>query len=325
MLSHCFAENVFLDPASEFAWDELNETAFLETFFQSLKERMGSDFADYRFYIFSTYSVVATPKSLDINFPRKILIMITDESPSIPLQLQKHYLAIFKAYLPYELKNSNIFPFSVAFVREVPKLGPIPILARPIDIFFSGGFHQGRYSLYEEFHPFFRHLPKPLKGKGSHLFNRPRLSKLLTKFLPKDFSEESDGFRSVIKFTDGFKRGFSPEQYGKLLTESKIVLCPGGYKSPETFRHIEAIRAGAIVISEKLPDTHFYRGAPYVIVGDWTEGLKTARGILLNPELQQTLQQKGIAWYENVCSEWATAKYVQSKINEIAAAAAQHG
>lgn len=231
----------------------------------------------------------------------------------MPLQLQKHYLAVFKSYLPYEPKNSNIFPFSLASVKDVPKIDPMPILERPIDIFFSGNFHPNRYPLYEEFHPFFRHLPKVLKGKGSYLFSRPRLS----RFLRKDFSEESDGFRSVIKFTDGFKRGFSPGEYGKLLTESKIVLCPTGHKSPETFRHTEAIRAGAIVISERLPDTHFYRGAPFVIVNDWSEGLKTARGILLNPELQWALQQKGVAWYENVCSESATAGYVQSKVEEL--------
>jgi len=308
-----FAENVFLDPASAYAWNQLNETAFLETFFRSLKEQMGSDFADYRFYIFSTEGIEVTPKSVDVDFARKILIIISDESSSIPLQLQKHYLAIFKSYIPYELRDSNIFPFSLASVKDVPKLDPIPILERPIGIFFSGSFHPNRYPLYEEFHPLFKHLPKRLKGKGSYLFSRPRLR----KFLRKDFSEERDNFRSIIKFTDGFKQGLSPEKYGKLLTESKIVLCPRGFKSPETYRHIEAIRAGAIAISEKLPDTHFYRGAPFVIVGDWREGLETAKGILSNPQLLQALQDRGIAWYENVCSESATAKYVQSKVKEL--------
>jgi len=34
---------------------------------------------------------------------------------------------------------------------------------------------------------------------------------------------------SYIKFTSGFKAGLSPQQYGSMLADSKIVLCPKGF------------------------------------------------------------------------------------------------
>src|SRR5215472_152161 len=120
--------------------------------------------------------------------------------------------------------------------------------------------------------------------------------------------------KSYIRFTHGFKHGLSPECYGRMLNDSKIVLCPRGLSSSETFRHMEALRAGAIVISERLPDTHFYHGSPIVSVRDWRAGLEMARQIIADPKLLARLHLETMKWWNRVCSEEATASYVKSKL-----------
>jgi hypothetical protein len=87
-----------------------------------------------------------------------------------------------------------------------------------------------------------------------------------------------------------------------------------GARSPETFRHIEAMRAGAVVISQPLPDTHFYRGSPIVSVENWKEGIHRAKQLLNDPLALADLQEATINWWETVCSEAATASYMRVRL-----------
>ncbi len=80
----------------------------------------------------------------------------------------------------------------------------------------------------------------------------------------RELSDWIPAVRGEITLTDGFARGLSPETYGRKLALSKTVLCPRGFSSTDTFRHVEALRAGAVVISEPLPDLHLYRGSPII-------------------------------------------------------------
>ena len=124
---------------------------------------------------------------------------------------------------------------------------------------------------------------------------------------------------SYINFTSGFKAGLSPDQYGSMLTDSKVVLCPKGFDSTETFRHMEAIRAGAVVISEPLPDTHFYRNSPIRCVSNWREGVDPAKHLCTNPEALRDAQRRTIQWWRDVCSERAAAKFVHETLGTLIA------
>ena len=97
----------------------------------------------------------------------------------------------------------------------------------------------------------------------------------------------------------------------------KIALCPPGNTSPETSRHYEAMRAGCVIISTGLPDTRFYKGAPFIILKDWKSLKCTVRELLMQPDKMQELHLATLDWWEDKCSEGAVAKYMTSKINKI--------
>ena len=119
---------------------------------------------------------------------------------------------------------------------------------------------------------------------------------------------------SIIIFNKKFKEGFSVHEYGEVLAESKIVFSPKGFDSSECFRLYEAMRAGCIVISERLPDIEFYKDSPIIQIDDWEEGLTIAKRLLLNPYEMERLQEEITKWWEERCSEEAMAKFVFNKI-----------
>ena len=298
------ADNVFLDRASAYQWSELNETVFLERFFRCLAQCMGERFQEYTYYVLSSHHPDVIPQSAAFAGPRKVLFFISDESSSIPTALHSKYFAIFKCYLPSEVPGTNIFSFTLGYVRGVPECVMKPAEERTYDVFFSGSLHSGRLAFYREMHPVLKRLPPKIAN---------RILIRLISGSGRRFLNNDPGIvfpRSYIRFTDAFKAGLTPESYGMLLSDSKIVLCPKGARSAETFRHMEAIRAGAVAVSESLPNTHFYRGSPIVQVPDWRSGFRVVRRIVADPDLLGSLQSKTIAWWRDVCSESATAHYV---------------
>jgi hypothetical protein len=308
------SRNVFYDSASAHKWSDLNETVFLERVISGLRTSMGDAFLKYSFFILSAKSGDVWPESASNSSPYKVLIFVSDESSSIPTALQPHYFAIFKGYLPSEMPGSNIFPFNVGYVRDVPTYPLKPVEDRAINVFFSGNLSASRFPLYRALHPVYRRLPR-ITVRGALSLSRRGYGRRL---MPDDLSRALP--RSVVRFTRGFQRGLSRAEYGKSLADSRIVLCPRGASSPETFRHLEAMRAGAVLVSERLPATHFYRGAPIVTVDNWEAGIDTVRQLLEDETTLRELQRATIRWWRDVCSEAATGKYMHDRLTELAAA-----
>ena len=122
---------------------------------------------------------------------------------------------------------------------------------------------------------------------------------------------------ATINFTSGFATGISGSEYANILYNSKIVLCPKGCTSSETFRHYEAMRAGCIIISSDLPDTEFYKNAPFIILKDWKKINSIVRALLMQPDKMQELHLATLDWWKDKCNEGAVAKYMTSRINKI--------
>lgn len=70
-------------------------------------------------------------------------------------------------------------------------------------------------------------------------------------------------YKYFIQYTSGFNSGLSHDEYLELLNDSKIVLCPQGAYSLETFRFFEAIKMGAFPMVENLPRLWYYESAPF--------------------------------------------------------------
>lgn len=303
--------NIYFDAASDYAWDSLNENMFLISFFESLMLLMGSSYFKYTYFVLSSHNPRVIPKSADILIDNKILFFISDESSSIPFDLQSKYFAIFKCYMPNEIPNSNIFPFNLGYVNNVILYPNTDINKRNINVFFSGNLNYNRILLYRELHYIFNKLPINFSKIILKTFIKLHLKRLLKQNFDTVIID------SYLRFTCGFKKGLTVSEYSKMLSNSKIVLCPKGFSSPETFRHMEAIRAGAVIISEALPDTYFYRNSPFIIISDWNEGLNIANKLIMNNKLLKQLQNQSILWWDNICNEESTAKYVRDQINNL--------
>ncbi len=242
---------------------------------------------------------------------KKVLIYISDETSSTPLHLCKYFWAIFKCYLPNEdYIDQHIFSFPLGYMRDLKQLPMVPICDRKLNIFFSGSFNTNRYALH-------RSLYKMNSILGLLPVISQRIDQKIDKIVREDFKliDFSNKFpNSYIRFTNGFMKGLDVTTYAQMLYDSKIVICPSGYNSSETFRHFEAMRAGCIIISAPLPKTRLYRGSPIIELETWKDLQKTLKELLNSPAHLAELQQKTLDWWNNVCSEKATALYIKEQI-----------
>lgn len=72
-----------------------------------------------------------------------------------------------------------------------------------------------------------------------------------------------------LHISGGFAQGLDHEEYCKLMSRSKIVLCPNGNISPDSFRLYEALEAGCIPIVESAYFwNNMFKNIPFPVVND---------------------------------------------------------
>jgi len=76
------------------------------------------------------------------------------------------------------------------------------------------------------------------------------------------------------------------------------------------------MRAGCVLISDPLPETRLYRDAPIIRITNWQRLEETVSQLLRSPERMLELQRLTLAWWEDVCSEKATAAYIRAQLIE---------
>lgn len=299
-------ENVFYEESSEYKFSELSESIFIEKIFMELKKELGKDFFCYKFYIFSNHRGKKLPDSYyHKNEQNKILIYLSDENGRSPDTIFNEFIAVFKSYLGDTCTKKNVFPFPLGYVNGVRELPIKPVQSRPINVYYSGNLNMNRINFYRTFSKLKPVLPSEFVIT----------TKIYRKFLLKLNSNFSDYFEnSIIVFNEDFKSGFSREVYSKHLSDSKIVLCPKGYYKTESFRHFEAMRAGCIVVSEKLPDTPFYTNSPIIQIENWNEGINLVKNLLKDEQKMAEFHIETVNWWNEKCSEKATAKFIASKL-----------
>lgn len=304
-------ENVYLDPNSGHQWDELIQRDFLADTFHALQKLLDPELQDVKFYVFSPHRADRVPASIAFNGQRKVLIFLSDEADSVtPTALSQYYIAIFKPSMRAEKVGENIHTMSLGLANGVPAISGTPMPERQVDVLFTGNLNRNRYPLYFAFHPILRKMPKLAHNKLFHLIARSPLGRLLKR----DFSVKTHGVR-LINFTSGFGKGLSRDAYGKMLAESRVVLAPRGFVSAETFRHLEALRAGAVVVSDRLPDTFLYRNSPIICVDNWSDGLRVVDNLLQDPDRLECLHTAGLRWYDEKLSPHATARWIIEKVS----------
>lgn len=302
-------DNIYYEANSRYPFEELNESKFIERIFIHLIEILQDDFDGYDFYVFSNHDRNTVPESrlLDTR-KKKVLLYFSDEQGEDPVHLSGQYFAIFKSYIPGVSSSPNVFPLPLGYVKGVDELPIQPVNERKHNVFFRGNLNVSRLPFYKSFSILGKLLPDNIPGK-----------KFLIKWVVKWKNDYSQYFpQSIIWFNNSFKSGFSPSEYAGVLADSKVVLCPAGFSSAECFRHYEAMRAGCVIVSEKLPDNELYIGSPIIQIANWKEGLEITARLIREPLELQRIQEEVIVWWRDKWSEKATANFIISKLRDLA-------
>ena len=217
------------------------------------------------------------------NEKKNVIIGLADEwsSNNIP-QSWKDNATVFKAYLKPEQEEGSVHSFPLGYNKKHIKLPNKPIKTRPTDVFFSGhASSPNRIHYLRWVVDYFKDMPSN---------KRPRL----------DFN-----------ITRGFNTGLTSEDYSQRLHDAKIVVCPAGNVSMETFRHYEAMRSGAIVVSPKLPQTKIYKDAAICQVDEWEYNAGDAiMDLLSDLDMLQLVQERQQQTYNNRFTAKSVAKYI---------------
>ncbi len=301
--------NVHYEQNSKYPFHQLNESAYIESVLKTLIDILGDDFYGYDFFIYSNHGPGNIPpqSAKDFTQRKKVLLYFSDEHGEDPGVFSDNYHAIFKSYIGVAKGKSNIFPLAIGLVKDVPTFPVIPINQRKINVFFSGNLNLNRVGFYKSLTPWGPLFPKKLLATGTGIKLLLRLKRDFSGYFPK----------SRITFNHKFKSGLSPSAYGETLSQSKVILCPRGYYSTECFRHYEALRAGCIVVSERLPDNHLYKNSPIIQIDNWDDGFKQVNSLLSDKEKMDRLHHQAVEWWENVFSEKATANYISSCLRKL--------
>lgn len=306
-MNHLIPEftNIFLDEKSH-SIESVKD--YLMSALSALSNLMGETFFDYDFYLFSNkkFSSVDTPHSATINTERpKVLIYVGEAYGSIPIPLMEKYLVIFKAYLPHDRSDNNIYPIPLPHSSAFYNSNLKPWGERKTNVFFSGKLLPSRFmGLYRAL-SLFRFFPSALQV---------RLPVKSMQYMGSNFSNRFK--RSKVIFNKNQNAGLSQEDYQRLFFDSKIALCPKGYIAAETTRHFEAAAAGCIIISEKLPDTYLYRNSPIIQITNWRKELGMIKSLLRDEKQQLMLHKQTRNWYQENVMPYSLAKYMFNVINE---------
>jgi|SRR5690606_3956207 len=302
-------DNVHYETRSRYPFEELNESKFIEEVIRHLFEDFRDGFGEYDFYIFSNHDINTIPESSTFETSRKkVLLYFSEEGGQDPVHLSEKYHAIFKSYIPKVSSSANVFPLALGYVKGVDELPIKPIQERKYNVFFRGNLNVSRLPFYKSFSMLSRLLPDTLRGK-----------KFMIKYFAKWKSDYSHYFpNSIIYFNTSFKSGFTSSEYAEVLADSKIVLCPAGFSSSECFRHYEAMRAGCVIVSEKLPANELYIDSPIIQITNWREGLEITRKLIQDPVEMENIQERALSWWKERWSEKATANFIKSKLMQLA-------
>ena len=99
--------------------------------------------------------------------------------------------------------------------------------------------------------------------------------------------------------------------YAKRIMDTRICVVPRG-TTPETQRFFEAMRAGCVVICQDLPDFWFYRSAPAIRLGRWSDLQDTVDSLMGSPGRLEEMHRASRRWWDEVAGPGAMAETVSA-------------
>ena len=318
--------NAYYDTASIYELEQINQKEYIKNVLDELSKIL-PDFNDYRFYFLCATAGIE-PDSLQDTYNKKILIQWEDQLGTEPSEkVMNSYLCVFKTHLRKKSnKYNNLFSYPLGIPYKIKELPIIPINERKYNVFYSGNLNKNRFNFYFNLVIVRPELKKLLSLPLLYISSLFEYNKYLRNFSLKlkslvfkikaiDFSTLYDS--SIIKFTRSFEAGLSPEEYARVLSQSKIVLSPKGFFNTECFRFYEALRQGCIVITEKLPETEYYKKDFFIEVNSWGNIDSIIHSLLDDKQKLEELSKEARRYYIEFLSPKGVASYIKTVITLI--------
>lgn len=285
--------------------DNLSPNNLLEQkFWMDILHFLKNELSEKKFNSLNFYLIFGKNNVLvPCNENRTNIIIIADEHQNLRPEIYCNGNIIFQSSYSEKIfahVYDKIFAFPVGYNKNLNLNSCIPFPDRKINVFFSGNLHRGRKRMFN-YYSYLRVLP---------FFLQHRIQAKLKIIYDNAYPD------SYIRFTDGFMRGLDSESYSAFLKNSKIVLTPHGSIAEECFRHYEAIKAGCIIVSERLPRNYFFDNSPIIQIESWEQGDGIIRQLLADPDRMMKLHQDSLKWWKDVMSEAAVARYMKDIITK---------
>lgn len=246
--------------------------------------------------------------------PNVVLIFLSDEEGLIPAELSGKFYAVLKTYWPLKERMGNILSFPIGYSNSARLSRFVPFGERRYSASYAGNFFPNRWDFYRQFSILRFFPPFPISSTLVrklfwHVYKRSGLFRAgeKTNWIPS----------SRVYFSDGFARGLSREEYGEIISQTKIALCPRGFISTECFRIFETMRLGCVLVADELPPTVWFKNSPIVIEKDWLNIRPVIERLLADPDRLLALHRETLAWWENVCSERSSARYLAGELDAV--------
>ncbi|MBN1529331.1 MAG: hypothetical protein JW895_09750 [Thermoleophilaceae bacterium] len=173
-----------------------------------------------------------------------------------------------------------------------------PIAERPTDLFFAGSVEHEAGLRYRLASPKARSRREMIEAVDLLARGRP-------------------GLRTDIRLTEGFTSSEdAAEGYSQALMDARVCLAPRG-NSAETFRVFEGLRAGCVVVSERLPRFWFYDGGPILQIDSWSQLGDVVEPLLDDPAELERLHAASLDWWREKCSEEALGRLMAERLNRL--------
>lgn len=316
--------NAYYDTASIYELDNINQKDYIKQVLDELNQVL-INFEEYRFYFFCATAGIK-PHSLHDTYKNKILIQWEDQLGTEPSDdIMNSFLCVFKTHLRKKSqKYNNLYSYPLGIPYKIKELPIAPINERVYNVFYSGNLNKNRFNLYYNLVKIKPNLKTILSIPVLYIsslfeYNKYlrnfslRLKSLVFKIKATDFSSLYES--SIIKFTRSFEAGLTPDNYAKVLSQSKIVLSPKGFYNTECFRFYEALRQGCIVITEELPITDYYKKEFFIEVKSWKNINFIINSLLKDQQKMYALSNASRKYYMESLSPKGIALYIKDKIN----------
>jgi hypothetical protein len=101
----------------------------------------------------------------------------------------------------------------------------------------------------------------------------------------------------------------SPGAYSARLMQARIALCPRG-NFDETFRLVEAAKAGCVAIAERLPERWYNRDSPAVQIDRWSSLPEVITELIADGRALEERSDRMRRWWDECLSERAVADFM---------------